>query len=185
MEFCLHYEGKLRSRDTAKAKHSIRQSLHGQLRSICLSRPFVSLFKPDQFESLVIKDLSMSKVIDGKKFNFLISEKLATVANLNLTLLVPHAVGSIVQNGGDIDNRLKTLFDALRIPTASSEVPTTDDFEYGSEGMYCLLEDDKLINRVAIKSFQDHSPLGGDSVRCLIEVETKITQPVLAGLCFV
>jgi hypothetical protein len=121
----------------------------------------------------------------GKRFWFLISEYLATVVDLNITILMPHNVGRIIYNGGDIDNRIKTLFDALRVPAAASEIPSSDSFNYGTSGMYCLLQDDKLINRVSIRSYRDQAPMDGDSVRCLIEVETKITRAFWGNLNFV
>jgi len=47
MEFCLHYNGKLKSRDNAAGKHAIRQMLHDQVKSLCTSQPFDSAFKKD------------------------------------------------------------------------------------------------------------------------------------------
>ena len=185
MEFCLYYQGKLRSRDTASGKHRIREQLHHQIRSLCNSPQFSEIFNPTGYAALVKHDHEMFVQRGDKRFWFLISETLATVVNLNLTILVPHEVGRIVQNGGDIDNRIKTLFDALRAPATDSEVPSNDSFDYQPGGMYCLLQDDKLINRVSIRSYQDHSPLEDDSVRCLIEVETKITRALVGNLGFV
>jgi hypothetical protein len=123
--------------------------------------------------------------IGDKRYWFLIAEHLATVVDLNITLLLPHEVGRIVHNGGDIDNRIKTLFDALRVPSVPSEIPAADSFHYGEGGMYCLLQDDKLINRVSLQSYQDHAPAGADVVTALIEVRTKITRALWGNLYFV
>jgi hypothetical protein len=50
---------------------------------------------------------------------------------------------------GDLDARMKTLFDALRIPKDLAETggqgPQDDE-----DPFYCLLEDDKLIADVSI-----------------------------------
>ncbi len=55
--------------------------------------------------------------------------------------------------GGDIDNRLKTLFDAMRIPVATEDyirrIPADDE-----KPMYCLLEDDKLITKITVETDQ-------------------------------
>jgi Endodeoxyribonuclease RusA. len=185
MEFCLHYYGKLKSRDNATGKHAIRQTLHHQIHSLCMSDPFENAFKQDLDGTRSDKDKPMYVEHDGKRYWFLISEYLATVVDVNITILVPHDLGRMVQNGGDIDNRIKTLFDALRVPAVASEIPASDAFEYGTSGMYCLLQDDKLINRVSIRSYRDHAPIDGDSVRCLIEVETKITKALWGNLNFV
>ena len=185
MEFCLHYYGKLKSRDNATGKHAIRCALHEQVKSLCASEQFANTFKEDIEGTRKSEENSMFIEHGEKRYWFLISEYLATVVDLNITILVPHEVGRIIQNGGDIDNRVKTLFDALRVPAAASEVPSSDSFDYGSGGMYCLLQDDRLINRVSIRSYRDHAPLDADSVRCLIEVETKITKALWGNLNFV
>ena len=185
MEFCLHYYGKLKSRDNAAGKHEIRKALHEQIKSLCMSEPFVHSFKSDLDGTRNAKEEPMFVEHNNKRYWFLISEYLATVIDINITILVPHEVGRIVQNGGDIDNRIKTLFDALRAPSVESEIPSKDAFDYGSSGMYCLLQDDKLINRVSIRSYQDHAQIDKDSVRCFIEVETKITRAMFKNLSFV
>ena len=185
MEFCLHYNGKLKSRDNASGKHQIRQQLHPQMRSICLSEQFCDMFEelngkpPKQGEPHMYSD------IGGKRFWFLVSEGYKTIVDLNISIVLPHPVGAIVSNGGDIDNRIKTLFDALRIPAVATEIPSNDSFMYGNEGMFCLLQDDKLINRVSIVSYQDHEPVDADSVRCFIEVRTKITRVLVGNLSLV
>lgn len=185
MEFCLHYQGKLKSRDGAAGKHLIRQALHPQIRSLCRSEAFEGAFQPDWDEKRNSSEKPMFIERTGKRYWFLIAEHLATTVDLALTLLVPHETRRIVHNGGDIDNRIKTLFDALRVPAAGSEIPKSDEFDYGTEGMYCLLQDDKLINRISIRTYQDHLPVEQDHVRCLIEVETKITRALWGNLGFV
>lgn len=183
MEFCLHYDGKLKSQDNATGKHAIRMALHDQMKSLCNSEPFSTVFEPDHAGK---RDSGKAMFLEhgNKRFWFLISEHLATVADLKITVLVPHNVGKLVQNGGDIDNRIKTLFDALRTPVVSSEIPSSDSFDYSHGGMYCLLQDDKLINRIAIQTYQDHAPLDNDSVRCLIEVKTKVTAALWGNFQF-
>jgi hypothetical protein len=54
---------------------------------------------------------------------------------------------------GDIDNRIKTLIDALRIPEANERYaqkkPLADEKPF-----FCLLEDDKLITKLSVESDQ-------------------------------
>jgi hypothetical protein len=63
---------------------------------------------------------------------------------------------------GDIDNRLKTLLDELRIPEAgenySARQPAADE-----DPFFCLLEDDKLITRIAVETDDLLQPLKGKS----------------------
>jgi hypothetical protein len=48
--------------------------------------------------------------------------------------------------GGDLDNRIKTLFDALRLPKSLEEV----NGEVQDEPIFCLFEDDRLISEFRI-----------------------------------
>ena len=185
MEFCLHYFGKLKSKGDASEKHEIRISLHNQIKSICNSDPFSIVFEPDIKGTRDSASKPMFVEHGNKRYWYLISEYLSTVVDLKITILVPHGIGKLVNNGGDIDNRVKTLFDALRIPSVSTEIPKIDNFDYTDVGMYCLLQDDKLINRVSIQTYRDHDSLDKDSVRCLIEVKTKITATLYGNLQFV
>lgn len=54
---------------------------------------------------------------------------------------------------GDIDGRLKTLFDALRIPTNLDETGGMGPQD-GENPFYCLLEDDKLISEINVSTDQ-------------------------------
>lgn len=59
--------------------------------------------------------------------------------------------GTILSPNGDIDNRLKTLFDALRMPQNDSEIPA-DAINDGV--FFCLLEDDSLITKLSVNTSQ-------------------------------
>jgi hypothetical protein len=80
--------------------------------------------------------------------------------------------GKIYQ-GGDLDNRLKTLFDALAIPNVD-QIIRGDDFE---SPIYCLLEDDSLIASLSVETHRLLSqPNASDhEVRLLIEVDVRVT----------
>jgi hypothetical protein len=55
--------------------------------------------------------------------------------------------GEILRGGGDIDNRIKTLFDALQMPSWCEGV----DPPGGSDDLlFCRLEDDSLVTEVKI-----------------------------------
>ena len=61
-------------------------------------------------------------------------------AELHVRLLSSTMPGGLV-HCGDIDKRLKTLLDALSIPTS----------QQCSDGrMFCLLEDDRLVTRIDV-----------------------------------
>src|SRR5207302_1911391 len=65
-------------------------------------------------------------------------------AELDVFLLAANLPGGLIRRGGDIDNRLKTLFDALSVPANAQQVPNNPDVE-SDKRIFCLLEDDKLV----------------------------------------
>ena len=81
-----------------------------------------------------------------------------------------------VYQGGDIDGRLKTPFDALAVPQENAineqqQVPDNRTF-------YCLLEDDALITAIDVKSEQLLGSAGDPShVRLAIEVDVRVAHP--------
>lgn len=70
------------------------------------------------------------------------------ICHLNVTFLRREDPGAVV-HGGDIDNRLKTLLDALRMPLHQNEVPAPQ-WGHDEAMLYCLLEDDSLISRLSV-----------------------------------
>jgi|ERR1035437_126645 hypothetical protein len=185
MQFCLRYTGRLRSNDNAAGKHAIRSELHAQVKALCSSEALAPTFEANERD--VREERGKPLFVDHgtKRYRFLISEYLATVVDLRITLLVPHKIGGVVHNGGDIDNRIKTLLDALRVPAVASEIPRSDAFDYSGDGMYCLLQDDKLINRLAIQTYQDYAPTNADDVTAIIELETRVTRALVGNFQFV
>jgi hypothetical protein len=52
---------------------------------------------------------------------------------------------------GDIDNKIKIVFDALRMPQVDQEIPDSMRGP-GSDTLYCLLEDDTLIRKFSVEA---------------------------------
>lgn len=73
------------------------------------------------------------------------------ICELDILFLRREPPGAVVNHGGDIDNRIKILFDALRIPQSEKELPANEDIPGGTI-LFCLMEDDGLITRVNIES---------------------------------
>jgi hypothetical protein len=67
--------------------------------------------------------------------------------------------GSVLQSG-DIDNRLKTLFDAFRLPHSVDELGGNLEPQADEDPFFCLLEDDKLITHVAVETDVLFQPTG-------------------------
>ncbi len=56
----------------------------------------------------------------------------------------------MISNQGDVDNRVKVLFDALRIPENPGEIPRDAIPGDDESPLFCLLQDDRLITEVKI-----------------------------------
>jgi hypothetical protein len=87
-------------------------------------------------------DLCAPIPLDGKSYIPLIRSSLDLNCHLDILFLRQEDPGALVLQGGDVDNRIKTLFDALRIPSADEQKknPPKED------PTYCLLESDTLIS---------------------------------------
>jgi hypothetical protein len=78
----------------------------------------------------------------------LVRRSLDLVCHLDILFLRQEDPGALVLQGGDLDNRIKTLFDALRIPEAEIE----RRYPQAQKLTYCLLENDTLISGFDISS---------------------------------
>ena len=70
---------------------------------------------------------------------------------LDIKFLRPGHPGGVI-NGGDLDNRLKTLLDGLRMPHCRSEVKGAT--ERVNQNFFCLMEDDQLVTDISIATEQ-------------------------------
>jgi hypothetical protein len=71
---------------------------------------------------------------------------------------------------GDLDNRIKTLIDGLRMPRQVSEMGGVVPGD-GQDPMFCLLEDDKVVYEFNVKADQLLAgPLQGQSERDVVAI---------------
>lgn len=105
----------------------------------------------------------------------LVTDALHLRATLDILLLRPEPPGAIVVAGGDIDDRLKTLFDALRVPVNADEVPPADAPGVGETPLYCLLEDDRLITGVSVATDRLLDPPDQHQVHMVVHVHLRAT----------
>jgi hypothetical protein len=89
-------------------------------------------------------------VVGGFTFRSLVHQRYKLRAELNVLMLRPGTPGHLVA-AGDIDNRLKTLFDGLRAPGKADELPDGWQPEDQTSPTFCLLEDDRLITRLNLE----------------------------------
>lgn len=105
----------------------------------------------------------------------LVSSTLFAVAELDCVLLRPGPPGELFRSGGDIDNRLKTLLDALKVPEQNA-LPSGAKPEDDETPFFCLLEDDKLITALRVETDRLLNPRDDREVDLLVRVNIEFTK---------
>lgn len=182
MEFRLIYEGSLRGQNAKAAdKHAIRQAMHPQLERLWSESPLNEMrhllsFPPEP------RDVSVIVERGPLRYAPLVTKALDLYAELAILMFRPQPRGHLITDGGDIDNRLKTLLDGLRVPRGTSEAPVS---EIAGDGLfYCLLQDDSLVSKVAVEADQLLRPADPDFVLAVIHVNIKKTRTSYANMTF-
>lgn len=170
MEFTLFYRGELKANGNKDHKHEIRKAFHPQLNVLWNQPPLNS------YRQYLDPSNQLSIIRNSGLFQFapLITEKFNLVAGIEIILLRPEAPGSIISKGGDIDNRIKTLLDALKSPSINELpngiVPGTSETPF-----FCLTEDDNLITDLSIKT--DRLLLNSsNTAEVVLLIKTKVKQ---------
>ncbi len=199
IQFRLIYSGELPSSQKGRRKetHAIRRQLHTQLAQLWSVVPFLARRKSDVVSAVTkrrdgptVKTTHLQEIAGkftrcGFSFVPLITEDEGLACAIDILFLRPEAPGSIItKGGGDIDNRIKTLFDALRIPQECSEVeglsPSPNEHPF-----FCLLEDDALITEVKVTT--DRLLSGSKNVHdvhLVMTINTQIVDPEKAYIEF-
>jgi hypothetical protein len=198
MKFTLTFDGELPSNGKVRDKWEIRKQFHPQLqelwrvhsatqeivrhRRIPAQAPYLPVRRHHSAPPYELRGAYAGETIDlceevekgGRKFLPLVRERLGLRCGLKITFLRKEEPGRVYQ-GGDMDNRLKTLFDALSVPTAEQVAndPTIED------PIYCLLEDDGLIAGLNIETHRLLSRPNSTKheVHLLVEVDVRVTHP--------
>ena len=85
--------------------------------------------------------------------------------------------------GGDIDNRLKTLLDSLKIPSEPGALPPDAAPNSKDKFFFCLLEDDNLITELSVNTKQLLGPvLERGEVIVILDIETIKTGTLMGGM---
>jgi hypothetical protein len=100
-----------------------------------------------------------------------------TACGLDVLFLRRDLPGKIISGGGDIDNRLKTLLDALKMP-GSGELPSTEAPTQGENPFFCLVEDDSLVTEIKVTTDRLLTPRSDaeheNDVHLVIHVRTEL-----------
>lgn len=182
VNFRLTYDGPLKAAsqsDTRRVeKHAIRTAFNTQLNALYDSRK-ASFLDAELREGEVAFPYVQYGDFD---FMALVREKLHLVCDLDILFLRRENPGQLVTGGGDLDNRIKVLFDALRIPQDENEIRGLSPPPEPAPGPFflCLAEDDKLITGFRITTDRllepAKSPTEQNNVRLIINVEVKVTK---------
>jgi len=163
MEFRLIYQGPLLAvtdRDARIAhKHEIRKKIHRQLKELWKTH-YALQHLPDVTQHLYddktktewhwsrLDELSKAYTRGGFCFAPLICRYYGLVCSLEILYLRKGIPGKVIR-GGDLDNCMKTLLDALRIP-GEKELPSDAKPNDSEHPFFCLMEDDALVTQIKI-----------------------------------
>lgn len=183
MRFTLTYTGPLHSNGGPEQKHILRKAFHSQLKVLWSYKPLsdhTAWFNPGNAGVLKI---NLNRKVGPYRFVPLVNSSLFLICELHIFLLKPEEAGSIVTQAGDIDNRLKTLFDALRVPKNEGELPKDSKPEKDEDPFFCLLEDDALITNIAVETERLlESDVRANQVHLDIQVNTRSTRILENGV---
>jgi hypothetical protein len=122
----------------------------------------------------VAKALECPIMRGGKPFLPLVTKVLNLRCTLDI-LFMHQGHGQLVHQGGDIDNRIKTLFDALSLPHDQETCP--DDITPAG-AFPCLLEDDSLIQGFSVTPDRllTNNPLNPSTVHLVIQATVSVVR---------
>ena len=178
MRFTLYYRGQLPPNAGPDAKRAIRNELMPQLRDAWEHQPLdkKNWLNPE-YEYTAIKD------VGAERFSAIVNDKHKAVAELEILFLRPEPIGQLITQGGDIDNRMKTLLDALSIPQ-EGQLSTKERHDECDGVSHCLLEDDNLISGLRISVDRLLGKSKGNEVLLVINVRVRRMSAALETLNF-
>ncbi len=195
LEFRLTYAGPLfahrddgRLRGRSVHVHAIRRHFHKQLAALWAVHPGLEAIA-QRIGKDGPNDLFPTMRHDGFVWQPIVSDVSGLVCKVEVLLLRHGAPGHAIH---DVDNRLKTLFDALRKAKNVSELGAAAGAglqvpQEGEEPFYVLLEDDRLITDIAVTTDQLLEPVPGvdkpeDGVRLVVHVHIQPYKMMIGNL---
>jgi len=124
------------------------------------------------------------QVPNSAAYKPLIRKSLNLACAVDILFLRHEDPGSLVLQGGDIDGRIKTLFDALRMPTEAEEKAGG---EPTANPLYCLMESDSLISDLSVKTGRllGQRTKKVHAVRLTIDVTVKVLRVMYENQCLI
>ena len=186
----------------ARHKHSVRRVFHEQLKHLWATDRFLSRYQihPENpnlgrqphaaadamYGMWADEEEDMRPLVDvvtdrhrfgNYRFVPLVTTYFNLLCSLHVLFLRHDVPGSAIQ-AGDIDNRIKTLIDALRLPQSENELVEDDEQPgEGEDPFFCLLEDDNQVSAFAVETDTllepPDGPEKGRSVKLVVSVELR------------
>jgi hypothetical protein len=208
MEFRLIYDGPLVIDGDATQKHTIRKYFHKQLAELWQKHPLLNkqvtvpvirYTTPSNMVSYPGPGVPQVMASDRKEakpwaehladrysrgnYRFVpLIQKDQAVCSLDILFLRHEAPGHLVKsNGGDIDGRIVTLFDGLRMADETNELGKFPTPESHENPFYCLLQDDRSITDLHITTdrllLPPQTGHAINNVHLVIHVKTQSISP--------
>ena len=182
MQFRLVYEGQLLGQNGGAAhKWHIRKALHPQLAKLWQQEPLLSAGVSLLASPPIPAKSSSIRQRGIVCFAPLVTFDLRLFAEVNVLLFRGCQKGSTDRS--DADNQLKTLLDALRMPSPAQKVEKSVGESLGNP-FFCLLEDDCLVTKVSLETDQWLSPRNSDDTLAIIEVHIKKAMTTFENIVF-
>ena len=184
MKFELFVVGEIKSGNAGRGRSEnifeIRKQLEPQLRRVWESQPLLEFDKQKGIRGSIsgLMTNMVCRWVSNTRFIPVICEGLHLAARIEFTFYEPTGSLSVASEVSDIDNRLKTLFDALRYPRDVNEI---GDRDYGNE-FHCLLDDDIRIWEITVKRTRLLRDMEGQDRFARISVEAIASQTTLNNL---
>jgi hypothetical protein len=182
VQFRLLYQGPLRSNGDSRHKQEIRRALHPQLQDLWAYEPLVNNAAEWLSDQPDPNSLSVIERVGDFRFAPVVCEKLQLRAEVSIVMLRPTRPGALIRQGGDMDNQLKTLFDALRCPHDVGEMPNGDVPGDGENPLFCLLDDDERITDLHVETDRYLAAPNDRAVHVTLMVRTRPARVVYANL---
>lgn len=205
LQFTLTYDGRLASNGNPAAKRAIREHLHPQLEQLWQISPalrtvFLNRLYPIGGTTIAterhhsegdvapqkikakggeLTDLCTPIVVGSAAFLPLVRESLSLQCSLRILFMRQEPRGGVLSGRGDIDNRLKTLLDALSMPNEQQERSSpTPQPSHTQPITYTLLENDRDVVCLEVDTRRLLTRPGAHDteVRLVIDVEVRVNQ---------
>lgn len=193
MEFRLTYEGKLLShRETGDSekrearalhKHEIRRRFRLQLKCLWENNHTLKSLAESRIDGTgqptrYLEWAAQNYERHGFRWVPLVTQRMSLICKIDVLMLRCGLPGDAL---GDIDNRLKTIFDALKMPDDHPNALGGAVPQIGEDPFFVLLEDDRLITHVSVETDTLLEPVKNDASDARLVLTVRVL-PYRSGI---